>query len=155
MIRRLDTPVRGIVILGILLLLGGCAASSDVLLRKNEQAEQSYAAGHLAAARSLYTELLRASPDNPKLWARLGNCNALLGHPHQAALDYTRALHLQPQQPVVRYNLAVLRIKEARAQLIALTAAPDLPPALSAAATRLLAALPRLQSPMAETTSSR
>ncbi len=133
------------------LLLAGCATSNDTLLHLNTQAEQRYASGDLASARTLYTQLLHASPDNPAFWARLGNCNALLGDPVQAAQEYHHALRLDPQLSQVRYNLAVLRIKEAQAQLIAINSGMDLPAPLKAEVRHLLAALPDLQTPVAPT----
>jgi tetratricopeptide (TPR) repeat protein len=130
----------------VLLGLGGCASSIDSL-QTNQAADAAYHRGDLAAAEKAYTALLQKTPDNPIFWARLGNCQALLGHPEAAAHDYAEALRRNSALPTVRYNLAILRIKEARAQLISAEGDPSLPPILQDKITHLLAHLPTLQEP--------
>ncbi|MDA8377813.1 MAG: tetratricopeptide repeat protein [Planctomycetia bacterium] len=135
------------------MFLTGCATNGGNLLSAHTRAEQDYHQGNLVGARKKYRLLVQAVPGNPLFWSRLGNCNALLNHPHQAADDYEHALTLNPQLATVRYNLAILHIKEARAQLITATTGTGLPPAVSAEITRLLIALPRVQTPTAPTIS--
>lgn len=83
-----------------------------------QQADFSYARGHLVEAARLYEALSRTTSD-PVVWARLGNCEALTGHPRRAETAYLKSLTMQPEQPAVRFNLATLYLKDAQAQLIA------------------------------------
>jgi tetratricopeptide (TPR) repeat protein len=111
--------------------MAGCATSSH-LLTLRARAAQAYTQGNLPAAETLYTRLTRAAPADPLLWARLGNVEALSGHPHQAVNAYNWALQLKPDFAEIRYNLAMLRMKQAQAQLIAAADTPHLPPPLAA-----------------------
>jgi cytochrome c-type biogenesis protein CcmH/NrfG len=114
-------------------LLGGCAAPATVhqgLASLRQQSDRDYAQGQLQAAAAGYAQLTASVQNDPLLWARLGNTQALLGHPQRAADAYAKALRLKPDFAAVRYNFAMLRLRQAQAQLIAASATPDLPTSL-------------------------
>jgi len=134
------------------LVLAGCAQPGTHLLQLHNQAQQDYQAGHLVAAKLAYEQLLRATPDNPIFWARLGNCNALLGDTKAAAADYQQALQRDPQLVKARFNLAILHLREAQAELIAASEQDGTPPQLKSAIQHLLASLPDLRSAHAVST---
>lgn len=123
--------ITKIVLLGMAFVLTGCASSAG-LLRLRNQADQAYTQGHLTQAAELYRKLIHAAPEDPLLWARLGNIDALNNHPKSAAQAFEKALRIKPNFAEVRYNFAMLRMKEAQAQLIAAENTPNLPPPLAA-----------------------
>lgn len=123
--------ITKIVLLGMAFILTGCASSAGLLSVRN-QADQAYTQGHLTQAAALYRKLTHAAPGDPLLWARLGNIDALNNHPRAAAQAYENALRIKPGFAEVRYNFAMLRMKEAQAQLIAAENTPNLPPPLAA-----------------------
>lgn len=123
--------ITKVVLVGIAFALTGCASSSGLISLRN-QADQAYTQGHLTQAAALYRKLVQAAPGDPLLWARLGNIEALNNHPKTAAQAYETALRIKPNFAEVRYNFAMLRMKEAQAQLIAAENTPNLPPPLAA-----------------------
>lgn len=123
------------------LCLAGCAASPG-LLRAHAEAETDYHNGNLMAAKQAYERLLRATPGNPVFWARLGNCNALLGDPQAAEADYRKALKIDPQLVKARYNLAILHLKEAKAELLLVSEQSETPPVLKKHVEQLMVKIP-------------
>ena len=125
------THITQIGLMGMAFILAGCASSAGLLSLRN-QADRAYTQGHLTQAAELYRKLIHAAPDDPLLWARLGNIDALNNHPKSAAQAFEKALRIKPNFAEVRYNFAMLRMKEAQAQLIAAENTPNLPPPLAA-----------------------
>ncbi|MHB8253150.1 MAG: hypothetical protein ACYDEV_05505 [Acidiferrobacter sp.] len=98
------------------LLLNGC--SPPPLLQTEQKAAHAYQHDQLIAAARIYQRLVAVAPHNPLLWARLGNCEAVLGHVGAAAHAYEQALALRPSLTIARYNLARVRLQQARSTLI-------------------------------------
>ncbi len=124
------------------LLLNGC--SPPPLLQTEQKAARAYQHDQLVVAARIYRRLVAVAPHNPLLWARLGNCEAVLGHVGAAAHAYEQALALRPNLAIARYNLARVRLQQARSALILAETAPDKNPALDDRVHTLLADLDTL-----------
>ena len=123
--------------LGIALFLSGCAVP-PARPANAKQANAAYQRGDLAAALQSYLAWPGGN-DDPHVQAMIGNCAALLGQVEQAQRAYRRSLALDPEQPAVRFNLAVLHLKQAQAQLIAALPQSGQQPALQQRIQTLLA----------------
>lgn len=98
---------------GIILLLAlanfTLAAESPALA----EAEQCYNARQYTKAQESLQELISTSSlPNPVYFYNLGNCYYRLGQPGRAALEYARALQLDPSIKEARANLAFVQRKE-------------------------------------------
>ena len=96
---------KGALLLLLLLSLGAQGAESADL---RTEAEQYYNARQYTKAQ----ETLQKLPSDPVSLYNLGNCCYRLGKPGQAALQYARALQLDPQLAEARANLAFIQRKE-------------------------------------------
>lgn len=101
------------------LSLSGCAEmQSKPLLTLNQRANAAYAAGQVGSALNDYEALSIRSPDDPKVWERLGNLYVLSKQPEKAIAAYRRAVEITPGNATVFYNMGVLRLRQAWAVLI-------------------------------------
>ncbi|MBN8745709.1 MAG: tetratricopeptide repeat protein [Thiomonas arsenitoxydans] len=101
----------------IALALTGCATAPTHLVDARN-ADAAYVSGDFRSALQGYLAWPGGN-DDPHVQTKIGNCAALLGQPALAEQAYQRALTLDPNLPEVRYNLAVLYLKQAQSQLIA------------------------------------
>ena len=69
------------------------------------EANRSYAQGDYGAARDAYDKLARAGTENPALFLNLGHAEYRLGNGVQAAINYRRALALDPGNAAARASL--------------------------------------------------
>ena len=146
----MDACVKRLRIVACILCLtmgvAGCAAPKGSGAGHPTQANAAYQRGDLAAALRGYLAWPGGEQD-PDVQEKVGNCDALLGRPAQARHAYQRALVLDPGLPEVRYNLAVLELKRAQAQLIAALPQAGKQPALQQHIQDLLAQLARMALP--------
>lgn len=70
-----------------------------------EQGNQAYAAGDYAAARDAYEQLVKAGSSNPAVFLNLGHADYRLGSEVTAAINYRRALALDPGNSAARSSL--------------------------------------------------
>jgi tetratricopeptide (TPR) repeat protein len=68
--------------------------------------------GALRQTVAFLREACRREPDNFTWWLLLGNCQAALGDPTQAAASYDRGLALWPNAPWVYFNRGVLYLEQ-------------------------------------------
>jgi tetratricopeptide (TPR) repeat protein len=73
------------------------------------QANDAYFAGDFEKARSLYDSVVRQGEYSAPLFYNLGNADFRLGDPGRAALDYRRALALNPDLAEARANLLLIQ----------------------------------------------
>jgi len=103
----------------LILLLGACMpqmvrkAANDDLFELETAAEAAYRKGDYPTALADYERLVQAAPGNALLRFRLGNTCARLGRLDQAAAHYEKALTLDPDLARARYNLGVVRLRQA------------------------------------------
>lgn len=69
------------------------------------EANRSYAQGDYGAARDAYDKLARSGTVNPALFLNLGHAEYRLGNGVQAAINYRRALALDPGNAAARASL--------------------------------------------------
>ncbi|HET8790059.1 MAG TPA: tetratricopeptide repeat protein [Modicisalibacter sp.] len=117
-------------------LLSGCAglagsgsSNSDDLVYLWSEGNDAYALGNFEAARANYEKLIAAAPDNVLALVRLGNIDYRLGDLAGARDYYQRALKIEPRQPQVHYNLAMVELSVARRHLGNYITASDIPAA--------------------------
>ena len=104
----------------LLLLVQGCALGprgSD-LYAQQESAVLAYESGENAKAEALLQGLVRAVPNDPENWLRLGNLYARSNRPEDAAQAYQKSLMLNPNDPRVWYNLGIVRQRQAYASFL-------------------------------------
>jgi predicted Zn-dependent protease len=80
----------------LLLLLGTLSAQDDSLALKSRQGNQLMAEGKFSEAAAIYTELVRAVPNNPGLLLNLGMAQHMAGQHRPAITNLEAALRLQP-----------------------------------------------------------
>jgi Flp pilus assembly protein TadD len=78
----------------------------------------AYETGDDAKAEALFQGLVRAVPNDPENWLRLGNLYARSNRPEDAAQAYQKSLMLNPNDPRVWYNLGVVRQRQAYAAFL-------------------------------------
>jgi cytochrome c-type biogenesis protein CcmH/NrfG len=103
-----------------LLLAQGCALGprgNDVYAQQ-QSAVLAYESGEDAKAEALFQGLVRAVPNDPENWLRLGNLYARSNRPEDAAQAYQKSLMLNPNDPRVWYNLGVVRQRQAYAAFL-------------------------------------
>lgn len=108
----------------ITVLLSGCAGltgpdsgNSADLVHLWSEGNDAYALGNFEAARANYEKLVATAPDNVLALVRLGNIDYRLGDLAGARGYYQRALKIEPRQPQVHYNLAMVELSVARRHL--------------------------------------
>jgi tetratricopeptide (TPR) repeat protein len=100
-----------------LLLAQGCTSGprrNDVYARQ-ESAVLAYGSGDDAKAEALFQGLVRAVPNDPENWLRLGNLYARSNRPEEAARAYEKSIMLNPGDARTWYNLGVVRQRQAYA----------------------------------------
>lgn len=83
---------------------GLCAQTPDESAAFAE-ANRTYAQGDYGSARDAYDKLVRSGTVNPALFLNLGHAEARLGNGVPAAINYSRALALDPGNAVARASL--------------------------------------------------
>lgn len=113
-------PLRLAACLG--LLLTGCSTAplfgEGNLYETHRKAVLAYESGENARAEALYQALVRAAPNDPETWLRLGNLYARENRPDDAADAYQHALLLSPNDYRIWYNLGIIRQRQAHAAFI-------------------------------------
>lgn len=92
---------------GLLLLIGGVApvvAASDQAATFDEGL-RAYAEGDYAAARRAYEQLVKEGSTDPSVFLNLGHAEYRAERPVQAAINYRRALALNPADSAARSSL--------------------------------------------------
>jgi tetratricopeptide (TPR) repeat protein len=89
------------------LLACGIARGADT--SQFDAANRSYEAGKYDDARRSYTDLVKSGPLSANLFYNLGNAEWKLGDGGEAAVNYERALALDPGHPQARANLDFVR----------------------------------------------
>jgi len=74
-----------------------------------DAANKLYETGNFAGARDAYLQLIKAGPLSANLYYNLGNAEWRLGDSGEAAVDYERALALEPSHAEARANLEFVR----------------------------------------------
>ncbi len=98
------------------------AGEADVYARQQD-AVAAYEEGANARAEQLLQGVLRAAPNDPENWFRLGNLYARTDRPEQATEAFHKALMLRQSDARIWHNLAVVRIRQAQAALAQANAA--------------------------------
>jgi len=80
----------------LLLASAGLPAQSDELAAKSQRGKEAMAAGRFAEAASIYSDLVRALPDNPGLLMNLGLAHHMAGQYRKAIPPLEAALKLEP-----------------------------------------------------------
>ncbi|OYW75782.1 MAG: hypothetical protein B7Z37_11825 [Verrucomicrobia bacterium 12-59-8] len=90
--------------------LGGAAVTVLIVLMILAHTQVS----HWRDTRSLLTNLLRSTPDDPTVYANLGTTLIEMGQTQEAVASFERALSLNPSQPVARLNLGLILLRAGR-----------------------------------------
>lgn len=93
----------------VLALIGFCAAAFGETGTQFAQANRKYEEGHYPEAKQLYEELIQRGTCSSNLFYNLANTEFRLGQKGKAALNYERALLLNPAHPEALANLKLLR----------------------------------------------
>ena len=120
--------MAGITARGGVLVLCACAlaatqgctfgANGKDTYAKQDSAVLAYETGDDAKAEALFQGLVRAVPNDPENWLRLGNLYARSNRPEDAAQAYQKSLMLNPGDARVWYNLGVVRQRQAYASFL-------------------------------------
>jgi tetratricopeptide (TPR) repeat protein len=106
---------------GILLSLYGCASApshksmEEDLAATIRAAEQEYQLRHMPVAEGLYRQVLAVDARFVPAYLRLGSIAYRRGDLDVAAEQFTRALHYDPKNQRAIYNLATIKLMQARA----------------------------------------
>jgi cytochrome c-type biogenesis protein CcmH/NrfG len=84
-----------------------------------QEADRAYASGDIRRAADLYASIVQRVPEDADAWFRLGNAQFRLQRPDEAVVAYQRAIAIRPDHARALYNLAVVRLKQAQAAMIA------------------------------------
>lgn len=87
----------------------------EALLR---QAKVSYEQGDMHKSESLWLQLVNVHADLPIVHQYLGHISFRFGRWQEAHSHYQNSLALQPEQPHLWHNLAVIRLRQATETLI-------------------------------------
>lgn len=100
-------------------LLTGCASFLQKnQLELNQQANVAYESGNVPLSLKYYKKLSVISSADPLVWKRLGNLYVLSHDPSQAIISYSKAAKLSPNDSSLFYNIAIVRLRQAEAELI-------------------------------------
>ncbi|MHB1543685.1 MAG: tetratricopeptide repeat protein [Gammaproteobacteria bacterium] len=113
-----STLSRILIGVAALLLLEGCALSSPHLLGVSRQAHAAYQSGKIALALKDYRILAEAHANDPYIWTRIGNLEAIQDQPKKAVTAYRRAIRINPQDGEAWYNMGMVKLREAWAMFI-------------------------------------
>ncbi len=99
--------LRGVILLSLLVLVLGCVGS--VRAGDFEAGNENYDAGKFGAAREAYEQMIARGEWSANVFYDLGNADFRLGEKGRAALNYERALALNPSHPEATANLRLVR----------------------------------------------
>ncbi|MDZ7787366.1 MAG: tetratricopeptide repeat protein [Halofilum sp. (in: g-proteobacteria)] len=122
------TRLRFLCLIAALLSGAGCATGGgndsraatgeQGLLELVDESRRDYEAGRYSAARQKLERVLEQAPDDAGIHTRAANAAYREGRYEIAASHYTKALRLTDVPlPRVRYNLAMVRLSQAAAEL--------------------------------------
>lgn len=83
------------------------AAPQDAI----ELSRQAFQAGYLDTADEILSSAIDRAPERPDLWNARGYVRMHLDEPHEAGMDFTKAIRLDPDNVRYRSNLAVLLLE--------------------------------------------
>ena len=104
------------------------------------KANKLYEDGDFEAARALYEQIVRSGDFSADLFYNLGNTNFRLGDVGKAALNFRRAIELQPNHAEAKANLEFVRVA-AKAKIATPPAFEDFFPAVSESSWTISAAV--------------
>lgn len=90
-------------------LIWFCSAAFGQTESQFAQANRKYEEGHFPEAKQLYGQLIEQGVSSSNLFYNLANTEFRLGEKGKAALNYERALFLNPGHPEALANLKLLR----------------------------------------------
>src|SRR5437763_1328210 len=93
----------------VLVLLSACVLRAQDHPTAFDAANKMYERGKFAEARAAYERLVASGPWSANLFYNLANTEWKLGDAGAAALEYERALALEPAHPEARANLEFVR----------------------------------------------
>jgi predicted Zn-dependent protease len=113
---------RGVIgVACVLVVLGGCTSSPQrqrtELVQLARQADQNYENGKFDQAKKQYGTIVAANPKFVPGQIRLGVIAYHEGDAKAAQSRFEAALRLDPRNPLVKYNLAMLHLNEVTALL--------------------------------------
>lgn len=95
-----------IILLGLVsFLVSGAFAQETDSAKAFVRATRDYNEGNYGPAREAYRRLVEEGSDNPAVFLNLGHANYRLGRDAEAALNYRRALALDPSNKAARESL--------------------------------------------------
>ena len=86
-----------------------CSVAHGADTSQFDKANTLYEAGKYDGAKQAYTQLVKSGPWSANLFYNLGNTEWKLGNGGEAAVDYQRALALEPSHPQAKANLDFVR----------------------------------------------
>jgi tetratricopeptide (TPR) repeat protein len=102
-------PLKKIVLSIFLSFLAQAAFAGDDFAKDFDEANRQYDQGKFGDAKRFYDSLVAGGHCGAALFYNLGNTEFRLGNLGAAALNYERALVLEPTHPEARANLALVR----------------------------------------------
>ncbi len=120
----LGPALRTLLILGVTVLLAGCAGEGGVrdasgdLFQQVAAADQAYAEGRLGDAERGYRAVIARVPKDAYAWFRLGNVQLRQGQYTAAIESYRAVLAREPGWEKAYYNLSTAYLMAARAVLV-------------------------------------
>jgi tetratricopeptide (TPR) repeat protein len=93
------------ILLSLLLAVSAAAAQPADEAALFEKGNRAYAEGDYGAAREAYEQLVKAGSRNPAVFLNLGHADFRLGRDVPAAINYRRALALDPSDSAARSSL--------------------------------------------------
>jgi tetratricopeptide (TPR) repeat protein len=106
---------------GLALMVAACAAPGRVrddgerVRNYNEDGVRLYQRGDYAHARECFQAALVLRPGDAGMLYNLGRCHDMLGQTPKAEQTYARCLQSAPNHPECRHSLAVLLVRQSRA----------------------------------------
>jgi tetratricopeptide (TPR) repeat protein len=111
--RNLPDLIRTVAVVGMAGAMLACgAARADGIpgdVSQFDKANGLYEAGKYDEAKQAYGQMVKTGPLSANLFYNLGNAEWKLGNGGEAAVDYERALALDPSHPQARANLDFVR----------------------------------------------
>ncbi len=100
-------------VLILMALLSGCATvtQTPALGDPIQLSREAFRAGDLGAADKILSHAISQTPDRADLWNARGFVRMHRNEPHQAGLDFTKAIRLDPDNVRYRSNLAVILLE--------------------------------------------
>ncbi|UEX76729.1 tetratricopeptide repeat protein [Spiribacter halobius] len=117
---------RGLAVIGLTLLLAGCAAlktpppeDAATAGEVRAEADAAYAAEDWERAAARYRGYLALEGTDAEAWYRLGNAEARRGELEEAEAALRRSLELAPERAEARHNLGLVQLQLGRRNLLA------------------------------------